>query len=181
MSKLGIIGRTILDRYPCGFFSLDQITEASKLSRKLVSDTLFILVREGLIKKIRKQRKEHIPGHSPRFSVTYTGIRKALAARIGPRPKQETVQDTMWMVMRGRQQFNLRDLLVLARAERGTARWYIKALRRAGYIVPSRSGGGPGVEWKLAKEMGPKRPSLEYRSQAQREKRKRQRQSVFGC
>ena len=181
MSKLGIIGKTILDRYPCGFFSLDQITEATGFPRKFVSDTLFFLLEEGVIKKITKQRKEHIPGHPPRFSITYTGNRKVLAARIGPRPKEETVQDAMWAVIRRRLQFNLRDLIVLARAEKGTAGWYIKALRRAGYIIPSRKGRGPGIEWKLRKEMGSKRPSLEYRSEADRERRRRQKRPALGC
>lgn len=180
MSKLGIIGKTILDRYPCGFFSLDQITEATGFPRKFVSDTLFFLLEEGVIKKVTKQRKEHIPGHPPRFSITYTGKRKALAARIGPRPKEETVQDAMWAVIRQRQQFNLRDLIVLSRAERETARWYIKALRRASYIIPSRKGGGPGVEWILMKELGPERPVLEYRSEAQRETRRRKRLACLG-
>lgn len=181
MSKLGIIGKTILDQYPCGFFSLDQISEATGFPRKFVSDTLFFLLEEGVIKKVTKQRKEHIPGHPPRFSITYTGNRKALAARIGPRPKEETIQDQMWKVIRKRQQFNLRDLIVLARAEKGTAGWYIKALRRAGYITPSRKGRGRGIEWKLAKELGPKRPILEYRSEAQRERRRRKKQPGLGC
>jgi hypothetical protein len=180
MSKLGVIGKTILDRYPCGFFSLDQIAEATKLPRKSVNDTLFGLFKEGLIKKIAKQRKEHIPGHPPRFSITYTGNRKALAARIGPRPKEETAQDAMWAVIRRRPQFDLRDLIVLASAEKGTARWYIKALRRAGYIVPSRKGGGLGVEWKLMKDSGPKRPFLEYRTVAERERRRHKRLAHFG-
>ena len=180
MSKLGIIGKVILDRYPCGFFSLDQITEAAKLPRKLVSDTLFVLSKEGLIRRITKQRKEHIPGHAPRFSLTYTGNRKALAARIAPRMKEETVQDRMWKVIRGRRQFTLGDIIILAAAARGMARWYIKALRRAGYIIPSRKGGGPGIEWRLTKDSGPERPSLEYRSEAERERRRRKRLALLG-
>jgi hypothetical protein len=172
MSKLGIIGKAMLDRYPCGFFSLDQVAEATTFPRKLVSDTLFIFSKEGLIKKIKKQRKEHIPGHSPRFSFTYTGNRKALAARVAPRLKEGTVQDRMWKVIRRRRQFNLRDLIVLARIKKNTARWFLKALRRGGYIVPTRTGGGPGVEWILVKELGPERPILEYRSEAQRERRR---------
>jgi hypothetical protein len=162
MSKLEIICKTILDRHPCGFFSLDQITEATNFPRKLVSDTLFILFKEGLLTKITKQRKEHIPGHSPRFSITYTGKRKALAARIVPRRKKETIQDKMWEIIRKRQQFNLRELIILASAKKGMARWYIKALRRAAYIIPSRNGGAPGVEWRLTKNFGPKRPYLDH-------------------
>jgi hypothetical protein len=181
MSKLGTIGKAILDHYPCGFFSLDQITKATKFPRKLVSDTLFILLKEGLVKKVTKERKEHIPGHAPRFSVIYTGNRKGLAARIAPRLKEGTVQDSMWKVIRRTRQFDLRYLIVVARVKKGTARWFLKALRRAGYILPTRGGGGSGVEWKLVKESGPERPILEYRSEAQREKRRRQRRPVLGC
>jgi predicted transcriptional regulator len=55
--------------------------------------------------------------------------------------------------------FNLHDLTVLAGAKKGTARWYLKALRRAGYILPSRKA-GPGVEWRLTGNFGPKRPYI---------------------
>lgn len=161
MSKLGLIGKAILDHYPSGFFSLDQIVEVTKFPRKLVSDTLFILSQEGLTKKIKKQRKEHIPGHSPRFSLTYTANRKALAARIGPRLKEKTFQDRIWRLIRAKRQFNLRDLIILAGAKRGMARWYLKALRGMGIIQPSRTGGGPGVEWTLINDVGPKRPYIE--------------------
>jgi hypothetical protein len=163
MSKLGLIGKGILDHYPSGFFSLDQIVEVTKFPRKLVSDTLFILSREGLIKKIKKQRKEHIPGHSPRFSLTYTANRKALAARIGPRLKEKTFQDRIWRLIRAKRQFNLRDLIILAGAKRGMVRWYLKALRGMGIIRPSRTGGGPEVEWTLIDDIGPKRPYIETR------------------
>jgi hypothetical protein len=158
MNKLRTIGKAILDNYPHGFFSLDQIAEITKFPRKLVSDTLFIFSQEGLIKKIKKQRKEHIPGHSPRFSLIYRANRKSLAARIAPRLKEETVQDRMWKVIREKRQFNLRDLIVLAGVKRGMARWYLKALRGLGIIQPSRTGGGIGVEWRLTSDPGVKRP-----------------------
>lgn len=150
MSKIGIIGKAILEHHPNGFFSLDQIVKLTKFSRKYVTDTLVVLSQEGLIKKIKKQKKEHIPGHSPRFSLTYrVGDKKVLAARIAPRLKKETIQDRMWFIIRKRRSFVLRDLIVFAGAKRGTARWFLKKLRKMGIIRPSRTGGGPGVEWTL--------------------------------
>jgi hypothetical protein len=169
MSKLGIVGKTILEHYPNGFFSLDQIAKATKFPRKLVSDTLFIFSQEGLIKKIRKQRKEHIPGHSPRFSLTYTANRKALAARIAPRLKEGTVQDAMWKTIRGKRQFNLRDLIILAGVKRAMARWYLKGLRGLEIIRPSRTGGGLGVEWRLVNDVGLKRPYIKTNRKAKNE------------
>jgi Mn-dependent DtxR family transcriptional regulator len=165
MNQLRTIGAAILKHH--GFFSLDQIIEETKFSRKLVTDTLVILSQEGFIKKITKQRKEHIPGHSPRFSLTYrVGNRKAFVARIAPRLKKNTNQDRMWYVIRNKFRtdgsFNLHDLMLLAGVKKGTARWYIKALRRDGYITPSRKGGGPGVEWRMTGDFGPERPYIKY-------------------
>jgi ribosomal protein S25 len=166
MSKLGVIGKAILDNFPYGFFSLDQLLRLTKISRKYVTDVLVVFSEEGLIKKIAKQRKEHIPGHSPRFSLTYTANRKALAARIAPRLKEDTVQDRIWKVIRGKRQFNLRDLIVVAGVKRGMARWYLKALRTIGIIQPSRTGGGLGVEWRLVKDVGVRRPYIETNRKA---------------
>jgi hypothetical protein len=160
MNKLRIIGKAILDNFPCGFFSLDQLVGLTKISRKYVTDVLVVFSEEGLIKKIAKQRKEHIIGHSPRFSLTYRAKRKALAARIAPKLKEETIQDKMWKVIRGKRQFGLRDVIVLADVKRGMARWYLKALRGLGIIEPSRTGGGVGVEWRLVSDPGVKRPYI---------------------
>lgn len=169
MSKLGTIGKAILEHH--GFFSLDQIAEETKFPRKSVSDTLFILSQEGLIKKITKQRKEHIPGHSPRFSLTYRfRNRKALAARIAPRLKEGTEQDRMWFVIRKRKHFTLQDIVILARVKNGMARWYLKTLRGMGIIRASRTGGGPGVEWMLINDdLGLKRPYIKSRKKTKTE------------
>ena len=165
MNKLRIIGKAILEHHPYGFFSLDQIAGLTKISRKYITDVLVVLSQEGLIKKIRKQRKEHIPGHSPRFSLTYTANRKGLAARIAPKLKEGTIQDRMWFVIRGKRFFTLRDLTIVAGAKRGMARWFVKALRRMGIIRPLRPG-GPGVVWALIKDIGPKRPYVETKRRA---------------
>jgi predicted DNA binding CopG/RHH family protein len=160
MSKLGVLGKAILEHYPYGFFSLDQIIQITKLPRKFVSDTFMTLSKDGVVKKVKKLRKEHIPGQSPRFTLIYSTDRKALAARIAPKLKKETVQDRMWAVIRKRKSVDLRDLIVLAEARKGMARWYLKALRGLGIIHPSRSGGGPGVVWNLIKDIGVKRPYI---------------------
>jgi len=158
MNKLRIIGKAILDQYPNGFFSLDQISKLTGILRKYTTDVLVVFSQEGLIKNVKKIRKEHVPGYSPRFSVIYKVLnKKALAARIAPKLKEDTIQDRMWFVIRKKQSFVLQDLIILAGAKRNSARWYFKALRRAGVIRPLRPG-GPGVEWVLVRDSGPKRP-----------------------
>jgi len=166
MNKLRIIGKAILERHPNGFFSLDQIARLTGISRKYVTDVLVVFSQEGVIRKVRKQRKEHTPGHSPCFSLTYVvADKKALADRIAPRLKKGMIQDRLWFIVRKKKFFTLRDLIILARAERETARWFLKALRGMGIIRPLRPG-GPGVEWMLVKDPGPKRPYIETKRKA---------------
>jgi DNA-binding transcriptional regulator PaaX len=157
MEKLRTIGKAVLE--PNGFFSLDQIVRRTGISRKYTTDTLVVFSKEGLIKKIRKQRKEHVPGHSAMYSLTYrVADRKALAQRIAPKLKEDTAQDKMWKVIRYLKIFTRSDLIRTAAVSRENAKWYTKMLHRAGFIRPSRSGGGPGVEWRLIRDCGPKRP-----------------------
>jgi hypothetical protein len=167
MNKLRTIGSAILEHH--GFFSLDQISRGTGISpsgpealtgrwHKYVNDVLGIFCQEGLVKVIRKRKKEHRPGLSPTYSIIYrVADRKALAARVAPRLKENTIQDRLWFVIRKKRNFNLRDLMVLAGAVKGTARWYMKALRKIGVIQPLRKG-GPGCEWTLLKDVGPHRP-----------------------
>ncbi|MBM4277280.1 MAG: hypothetical protein FJ130_05260 [Deltaproteobacteria bacterium] len=160
MSKLGELGRAILEHYPLGFFSLDQAMQAAQLPRKFVTDALVSLSKEGVAKKVKKLRKEHVPGQSPKFALIYSVNRKALAARIAPKLKNETVQDRMWAVIRKSKSFNLRDLITLTGVKKGTVRWYLKALRGLGIIHPSRLGGGSGVIWNLVNNVGVRRPYI---------------------
>ena len=172
MNKLRTIGKAILEHHPNAFFSLDQIEELTGFSRKCVTDTLVILSQEGLIRKIIKQKKEHTPGHSPRFSLTYrVADRKALADRIAPKLREDSIQDKMWFIVRKKRFFTLRDLIVLAGAKRGTARWFLKALRKMEIIRPLRPG-GPGVEWMLIHDCGPKRPYIKINRKAKDQRMK---------
>jgi len=162
MNQLRTIGAAILRRH--GFFSIDQIIRATKLSRQKCRDVLVLFCQEKLIRQVKKGRKEHVPGRPPIYAMIYRVIdRKRLTARIGPRRCENTVQDRMWYIMRNKFKsdgsFNLRDLMILSGAKKGMARWYLKALRREGYIIPSRKA-GPGVEWRLTGNFGPERPYI---------------------
>jgi hypothetical protein len=171
MNRLKTIGTAMLEHH--GFFSIDQIVKAAKISRKYCRDVLSLFCQEGSIKQISKGRKEHVLGKSPMYAMIYRVNRKKLAARIAPQRKEDTVQDRIWYVMRNRFRsdgsFNLHDLMLLAGAKRNTARWYLKALHRGGYIAPSHKA-GPGVEWRLTRDLGPVRPFLQYRSKAERKR-----------
>jgi hypothetical protein len=161
MNNLRTIGATILE-YP-GFFSLDQIARDTGISKKYSNDVLVVFCQESLIKVIKKRKKEHRPGLPPTYSIIYrVANRKDLAARIAPRFKENTGQDRMWSVIRNKTKadgfFTLRDLIVLGGVVKNSARSYLKSLRKIGIIQPSRSGGGPGVEWRLLRDCGPKRP-----------------------
>jgi hypothetical protein len=164
MNRVRTIGAAILERH--GFFSIDQIMRATKISRRYCRDILGLLCQEGIISQITKGRKEHIFGRPPIYAIIYRVIdRKRLTTRIAPRRSENTVQDRMWYVMRNKfrsdSSFNLHDLMLLAGAKRWTARWYLKALRQAGYIMPCRRA-GPGIEWRLTGDFGPERPYIKY-------------------
>ncbi len=164
MSQLTIIGKAILRWH--GFFSIDQILRSTKVPRKYCRDVLTLFCQERIIRQIKKGRKEHTPGRPPVYAMIYQVIdRKRLAARIVPRRSENTIEDRLWFIIwnkfKNKGSFNLHDLIVLAGAKKGTARSYIKTLRRAGYIIPSRSGGGPGVEWKLTGTYGPEKPYID--------------------
>jgi len=165
VNKLRTIGTAILKRH--GFFSIDQIIGSTKIVRRYCRDVLVLLCQEGIIRQIKKGRKEHFFGKPPMYAMIYRVIdRKRLTIRIAPRRFKNTIQDKMWFIIwnkfKNNGSFNLHDLTILAGAEKGTARWYLKALRRAGYIIPSRSGGAPGVEWRLTGKFGPERPYLDH-------------------
>ena len=164
MNQLVTIGTFVLERH--GFFSIDQIMRATRIPRRYCRDILGLLCQEGIIKQIKKGRKEHIFGKPPIYAMIYRVLdRKKLTTRIAPQRKEGTIQDRMWYVMRNKFRsdgsFNLHDLILLADAKKGMVRWYLKALRRAGYIAPSRRA-GPGVVWRLIEDFGPERPYLKY-------------------
>jgi hypothetical protein len=164
MNRLRTVGTAILERH--GFFSIDQIMGSTKFIRKYCRDVLMLFCQEGLIRQIKKGRKEHVFGKPPTYAMIYCVIdRKRVAARIAPRRFENTVEAKLWFIIwnkfKNNGSFNLHDLIVLAGAKKGTARSYIKTLRRAGYILPSRKA-GPGVEWGLTGKFGPERPYLDH-------------------
>jgi hypothetical protein len=170
MNRLRTVGTAILERH--GFFSIDQIMGSTRIVRQYCRDILELFCREGIIKKIKKNRKEDAFGNL-RYSMVYLlADRKKLTARIAPRRSKNTVQDRMWFIIwnksRNNGSFNLHDLVLLAGAKRGMARWYLKELHRAGYITPSRKS-GPGVEWKLAGKFGAERPYVERSGKRKRD------------
>lgn len=68
----------------------------------------------------------------------------------------------MWKVLRYLKIFTRRDLIALAEVSHENAIWFTKMLRQDGIIKSSRNG-GPGTEWRLIKDLGPRRPYMNYR------------------
>jgi len=115
MNRVRTIGTAILERH--GFFSIDQIVGLTKIARRYCRDVLVLLCQEGIIRQIKKDRKERF-GKPPTYSMIYRVIdRKRLVARIRPRRFENTVQDRMWNVIWNKYvnsgSFNLHDLTVL--------------------------------------------------------------------
>jgi predicted transcriptional regulator len=158
MERLRIIGKVVLEMP--GFFSLDQITKKTKMHRCEVCHVLAKLCLEGLLKRAASKMREEYQERRgrPYYDIIYRISNKnALIAKIAPRLKEETAQDRMWKVIRYLRVFTRSDLIRTAEVSRENAKWYTKMLHRAGYLKPSKPG-GPGVEWRLIKDVGPKRP-----------------------
>jgi len=169
MEKLRIIGGAILEKSPGNeFFSLNQILEITGLDRIEIRRVLEQFSREKLILKLTKRptylRAEiGLPKGRPPLAITYhVKNKKKLTERVAPKLREGTIQDRMWSIIRARENFTVQDLIVLAEAKRESARWFVKMLRRAGYVRPSKAG-GPGVEWRLLRDCGPKRPYVTAR------------------
>jgi len=160
MEKFKIIGKAAIKRN--GFFSLMQIAGETGIDRIECRRVLERMRREGIIKgifKIQNSKFKNARGR-PEMKIIYRlADRKALAARIAPKMRENTVLDRMWKVIRYKKIFTRRDLRVLTGASAENVKWFTKALRRQGIIVSSARG-GPGVEWTLIKGIGAKRPYL---------------------
>jgi hypothetical protein len=88
-----------------------------------------------------------------------SGPKEEIWKWIRPGAKQSTVIDRIWRVIRAKMVFRVEDLIILAGAKRETVRWYIKTLRHAGFVRPAKAV-GRGVEWRLLRDPGPKRPHI---------------------
>jgi len=181
MEKLRIVGKAIFEdgidkdgNFVDRFFTLDQLIDITGLSRTEIRRIMEKLSRENLVIEVAKKPgylllKNPLPwpdgNGRPPLAITYRVRNKEkLTQRIKPRQKENTAQDRMWSVIRNKTKvdglFQVRDLVVLGEVKRENARWYLKQLRRAGIVKPSRDG-GPGVTWTLLKDTGPRRPAIE--------------------
>lgn len=165
MEYLRIIGCAVLKKSPGNeFFSLDQVVEVTGLNRNDVRRTLQRLSHEKLVVEIQKQIKaqEQYPRGRPIMTITYhVADQEKLKTRVAPKLKEGTAQDRMWSVIRNKSKmdahFTTHDVIILAEVGRENARWFLKMLRRAGIIQPSKPR-GQGAYWTLVKDPGPKRP-----------------------
>ena len=167
MNRVQTIGGAILERFHDRFFTMEHVMGATGIPSRYVRDIMALLVKDGLVTKVKKQAKpEKEWGRSISYTITFRlADRKKMAERIGPVRLRNTVQDRLWYVMRTlfkrNGTFTLRDLVVLAGVKRNTAHWYLKALKRAGHAEHLQKGGA-GVEWRLTQDVGPRRPSIVY-------------------
>ncbi len=160
MERLKIIGEVILQEQ--GLFTVKKISRETGLSTGDVQTVLDRLFRAGLLLRFKTDAEFAPLRGRPKSRMIYQpSSREAIAQKIGPKLKENTSQDRMWSVIRNKSRadgsFTVRDVMLLAEVKRENARWFVKMLRRAGYIRPSKPG-GPGVEWRLIKDVGPKRP-----------------------
>ena len=163
MEKLRVVGCAILEKSPGNeFFSLDQIIEITGIDRITIRRTIEKMIREKLIMKISRLPDYEMKKGRPQLAITYCiGDKEKLQNRVAPKLKEGTAQDRMWSVIRNKSRldasFTVRDVVVLAEVKHEHARWFVKMLRRAGYLSCSAPG-GKGVTWTLIKDPGPKRP-----------------------
>jgi hypothetical protein len=152
--KIRIVGREILGGN-LEFFSLRQIVKQTQLDRLETRRALERLWREKFIRIYRITPARQLPEET---DIVYkVHDRKGLEAWIAPKLRNETAQDRMWKVIRYLRVFTRSDLIRTAGVKRENAKWFTKMLHRAGIIRPSKEK-GPGVEWALIKDCGPKRP-----------------------
>jgi len=148
-----------------GFFSVKQISKETFIGSKDVQIVLDRLFREGLV-----QRFDLIPnpgedsplrGRPKRRTIYQLANRSEFKKRFGPKMKLNTAEDRLWKIVRYRESFLVRDLVVLCDVGKEHARWYVKMLAKAGFVCPCGSV-GHALEWRLVRlrDPGPRRPYL---------------------
>lgn len=147
------------------FFSLDQIVRDTGLERPPVLRYMEELCRDGILKRTIKCPRvwEKRGKVQDSLLMVFRANREKLAARIAPKLRENTLMDKMWSVVRNKIRLDgcitIRELIVLAEANRNYARWFLKMLRHAGIIRPSKAS-GPDIVWTFTKDRGPQRPYL---------------------
>jgi DNA-binding IclR family transcriptional regulator len=156
MNKTRIIATELLRRGR-NFFSLAQIIKATGLDRTVIRDTLLTLHSEGFLRRVHRDLDPYTGKGPQTWNIRYRVIRpKDLAEKIAPKYRGENnSSDRMWFIIRKKRVFERRDLLVLAKVSKETARWYTKMLHRAGIIRQGARG-----EWTLINDVGPRRPYI---------------------
>ena len=161
IERLKIIGKAI--SLKAGFFSVNQIAKETLINTKDVQIVLDRLFRKGMIQRFdlvpNPGEKAPLRGRPGKRRIYQISDKKKLKERFGPKLKKDTAADRIWKVIRDKETFTIKDLIILADVRRENARWFMKRLYHARYISPSKSG-GPGVEWSLIRrrDPGPKRP-----------------------
>lgn len=159
--RLKIIGEIILEKK--GFFTVKKIAREAGISAADIQIVLDRLFREGLLLRFKIDPKfaPVAPGRPKMKAVYQTADKGKMAGRVAPKTKENTAQDRIWSVIRNKSKmdghFTTHDVIILAEVGRENARWFLKMLRRAEYIKPSKPR-GQGTYWTLVKDPGPKRP-----------------------
>jgi len=163
--NLKSIGKAILEHTANRFFSLEEIVTLTGIDHVGSRRVMERLNREGIVRKIAHTLGEPTwKKGRPIYRITYrVANKKALAARIAPKLKEDTIADRMWKVIRYKRIFSRRDLRIVAGASYEHVKWYTKMLARAGFIkIWGRE--GKEVEWMLCRDCGAQRPYLGRRS-----------------
>jgi hypothetical protein len=148
-----------------GFFSVKQISKETFIGSKDVQIVLDRLFREGLVERFdlipNPGEGSPLRGRPKKRKIYQLADKKKFKERFGPRFKQNTAADRMWKIIRYRESFTIRDLVVLCGVGKEHARWFVKMLAKAGFISPFGFF-GRSVQWGLIRlrDPGPKRPFL---------------------
>jgi len=147
----------------CGqFFSLNNMVEKTALDKKTVYRGLQRLVREGHVVRYQIQMEKPTlkKGRQGIENIIYRPLPslKDRKRKSGGHKNPNTAWDRMWRAIRVMRTFKARDLAATSGATRENVRFFLKSLRRAGIVTKDRPG-GTNVEWSLANDIGPERPS----------------------
>jgi DNA-binding Lrp family transcriptional regulator len=148
-----------------GFFSVKQISKETPIDFKNVQIVLDRLFREGILERFNliPNPGEAAPlrGRPKKRTIYQIKNKKKFEERFAPKLKQNTAADRMWKIIRYRENFTIRNLVVLCGVGKEHARWFVKMLAKAGFISPIGSV-GRSVRWGLVRrrDPGPNRPFL---------------------
>ena len=145
------------------FFTSKQIEEKTGLAIIPVRRALQRLVREGHLVRHQQERGTltYKKGRPRIASIVYLALPslKDRKDSIGNFKFKNTAWDRMWKAVRVMKRFKKRDIIMTARVERENASYFMKMLRRGGYLSVDKPSSHYAV-WTLIDDVGPERPSL---------------------